>query len=130
MRTQITPTQLRHLLAADGYLDLQLPEAALRELRKSANLGPMEGPRMLLMGKALKQMFQHDEAIEVLERAARILPKPVRRIAWRELVECYRSVGSEQLADFAEQLAGEEPLRFSVSLADSEIVLESDSSPC
>lgn len=106
MRANISPTTIRNLIAADGYLDLEMPEHALRELENMGDAGLYEPPRQYLMGRALKMMDRLDDAIRPLEEAARHMPAPIRRLAWAELTECYRHLGSEELAQIAESLAG------------------------
>jgi hypothetical protein len=45
---------LRRLLAADGYLDLEMPVQALRELEAIEEPGPLEPAVQFLTGEALK----------------------------------------------------------------------------
>ncbi len=105
MRSNISPKTIRCLVAADGYLDLDMPEQALRELQSIDDAGFYEAPRQFLIGRAMKMQFRFDEAIQPLEKAARKMPSPFRRAAWAELVECYRSLGNEELAQIAETLS-------------------------
>ena len=107
MRIQMTPKTVRRLLSADGYLDLGMPERAIEELEKITDAGPLEGPTQLMHGIALKQVGNFTDAITHLEKAARIMPSPIRRFAWRELVDAYRAVGSMQLAETAQKLGGD-----------------------
>lgn len=107
MRTQLTTVSLRRLLAADGYLQFQLPHRAIAELEKTGPAGPLEGPRQLLWGIALNQSDHAMQAIPHLEQAARLLPPTARCCAWHELEYAYREVGSEELAELAHTLAGE-----------------------
>jgi predicted Zn-dependent protease len=116
MRIQMTPRTVRRLLSADGYLDLGLPERAVAELEKIDDAGPLEGPVQLMYGIALKQISNHPDAIIHLEKAARIMPSPIRRFAWRELVESYRAVGSEDLAAMAEKLGGDGDFQLKIAL--------------
>lgn len=116
MRVQMAPKTVRRLLAADGFLDLGMPRKAAQELGKINDAGPLEGPRQLLMGIALKQSEDHVSAIQHLEKAARIMPSPIRRFAWKELVEAYRAVGSEELANLAEKLAGDGQFQLKITL--------------
>jgi hypothetical protein len=116
MRTQLTPRNLRRLLAADGYLDLGLAERAATELEQIPAAGPLEGPRLLMLGIAKKQLGDFQEAVKHLERAARIMPKPIRRFVWRELVEPYRAVGALELSAMAEELGGEAELQLTIHL--------------
>ena len=74
---------------------LNMPQRAIGELNKIDDAGPLEGPRRLLMGLALKRSGDSDSAIPHLEKAARLMPSPARRFAWSELVTCYRCCGSD-----------------------------------
>lgn len=125
MRTTVTPKTMRRLMAADGYLHLDLPEMAASELEKVVDAGPYEGPRRLLLGLALKRAGEAELAIEHLEMAARVMPSPVRRFAWSELASCYRGMGNEDLADLAESLGGEKTYELRISLPCGEISIES-----
>jgi len=125
MRTTVTPKAIRRLLAADGFLHLDLPQKAVTELEKIENAGPLEGPRCLLLGLALKRNGESERAIQHLETAARIMPTPVRSFAWSELADCYRSMRSDDLADFAESLGGEKTYELRIALPFGEISVES-----
>lgn len=125
MRTSVTPKTIRRLLAADGYLHLELPQKAVHELEKIGHAGPLEGPRSLLLGLALKRNGEMERAIEHLETAARVMPTPVRGFAWSELAACYRSVQSDELADLADSLGGETTYELQIALPFGEIRIES-----
>lgn len=129
MRVQMAPKTVRRLLSADGYLDLGMPTQAARELDKITDAGPLEGPRQLLLGIALKQSQNHSLAIQHLEKAARIMPSPIRRFAWKELVEAYRAVGSEELAELAEKLAGDGEYQLKITLPLAEKTVDIAISP-
>ena len=129
MRIQMTPKTVRRLLSADGYLDLGMPERAIEELDKITDAGPLEGPTKLMHGIALKQVGQFPEAITQLEKAARIMPKPIRRFAWRELVDAYRAVGSMELAEMAEKLGGSGEFQLKIALPFAEMTLDIPSHP-
>lgn len=128
MRSAITPKSIRRLVAADGYLELNMPERALDELYKVDDAGPLEGPRQLLMGIAHKRAGEQEEAIPHLEIAARIMPKPARRFAWSELKSCYLAVGSEDLADLADTLGGDRDYELRIALPFSELTITSTES--
>lgn len=116
MRIQMTPKTVRRLLSADGYLDLGLPIRAVEELEKIDDAGVLEGPRQLLLGIALKQQESHKDAINHLEKAARLMPSPIRAFAWRELVDSYKAVGSEEMAALAKKLGGDGEFQLKISL--------------
>lgn len=119
MRVQMTPRTVRRLLAADGYLDLGLADRAAAELEQISVAGPLEGPRLLLLGLARKQLGDFGAAVRHLERAARMMPRAVRRFVWRELVDAYRGVGCEELAAMAEELGGDAELQLTIQLPSS-----------
>ncbi len=123
MRSQITPKSIRRLVAADGYMALNMHSRAVTELEKVDDLGPLEGPRRLLLGLALKRSGEQASAIPHLEQAARLMPSPVRRFAWSELASCYRSAGNEELADLAETLGGDTEFELRIALPHSELTI-------
>ena len=129
MRIQMTPKTVRRLLSADGYLDLGMPERAIEELDKVTDAGPLEGPTNLMRGIALKQVGNFMAAITQLEKAARIMPKPIRRFAWRELVDAYRAVGSMELAEMAEKLGGSGEFQLKIALPFADMTLDIPSPP-
>lgn len=129
MRIQMTPKTVRRLLSADGYLDLGMPERAVEELEKIADAGPLEGPTRLMHGIALKQIGNFTDAITTLEKAARIMPAPIRSFAWRELVDAYRAVGSMKLAENAEKLGGTGEFQLKIALPFADMTLDIPSHP-
>ena len=106
MRATISPRVIRKIIAADGYLDLDMPGEALEELQSIGPAGLYEAPKQYLIGRALKMLDRLDDAIRPLEDAARRMPGKYRKLAWAELTECYRALGSEELAQIAQSLAG------------------------
>lgn len=129
MRIQMTPKTVRRLLSADGYIDLGLPERAIEELEKITDAGPLEGPTHLMHGIALKQVGNFTDAITHLEKAARIMPTPIRRFAWRELVDAYRAVGSMKLAEMAQKLGGDGEFQLKIALPFANMTLDLPSHP-
>ena len=124
MRIQMTPKTVRRLLSADGYIDLGMPERAIEELEKITDAGPLEGPTQLMHGIALKQVGNFTDAITHLEKAARIMPSPIRRFVWRELVDAYRAVGSMQLAETAQKLGGDGEFQLKIALPFANMTLD------
>ncbi len=124
MRIQMTPKTVRRILSADGYLDLGMPEKAVEELEKIGDAGPLEGPVQLMYGIALKQTENFRDAITHLEKAARVMPAPIRRFAWRELVDAYRAVGSEELATLAQKLGGDGEFQLKIALPFAQMTLK------
>ena len=106
MRANVSPKTIRGIVAADGYIDLNMPGHALEELEGMEDAGLYEAPRQFLIGCALKMLDRLEDAIRPLEEAARRMPSPYRKLAWAELEECYRYLGSDELAQIANSLAG------------------------
>lgn len=96
---------VRHLRAADGYLQLQMPDYALEELDRIADPGPLEAPWQFLRGESLRTKQDYDAAIPPLQRAAELIPPPFNRAAWLSLSDCFRHRGQEHLADVVEMFA-------------------------
>jgi len=90
---------MRQLIAAEGYLELQLPVDALDELQKVESPGPFEGRYMWLTGQALRYQGLYDEAIAPLRHAARALPDENGRQAWEALKECLEKSGRSATAE-------------------------------
>ncbi len=129
MRTELAPKTVKRLLAADGFLDLGMPERAVEELEKIADAGVLEGPRQLLHGVALRTLEDHRAAIPHLEKAARLMPSPARRFAWNELSICYKAVGSSDMCELAEKLAGNDDLQLRIALPFASATIEFKMSP-
>jgi len=96
---------VKRLAAAEGYLELGLPEYALSELDSVQEAGPFEAISQLLRGEALQAEERFTEAIPALNRAAELVPAPFNQRALLGLSRCYRASGQEQLAVEAEQAA-------------------------
>ncbi|NNJ25928.1 hypothetical protein LzC2_20050 [Planctomycetes bacterium LzC2] len=90
---------VRRLMAADGYLQLGLPAAALAELDRVEHAGPLESARDYLVGQALMADDRHEDALEPLTRAAVAIPAPWNRAAYECLTECFRATGHDELAE-------------------------------
>ena len=92
---------VRRLAAAEGYLELQLPTYALNELNLVDDAGPFEPIAQLFRGEALQAQEKYAEAIQPLNLAAQMFPKPFNQRAFVALSNCYRHEGQDQLADQA-----------------------------
>lgn len=101
MNHEISYKVVKRLAAAEGYLELQLPLAALAELNRIEDAGPFEAIACLLKGEALSGTEQFQEAIEPLKKATELFPAPMNRRAWASLSRCYASTGQESLAEEA-----------------------------
>lgn len=105
MDTEFSQKTVRRLTAAEGYLELNMPEYALDELQAIENPGALEPAVCWLKGETLKAQRRYDEAIEPLQQAARTMPEPHNKRAWLSLSECFRRRGQTELADLAESFA-------------------------
>ncbi|WP_166830715.1 tetratricopeptide repeat protein [Thalassoroseus pseudoceratinae] len=103
---------VRHLVAAEGYLELELPGRALAELEciphneETTDLQPFVH---YLTGESLKDLERFEEAIDPLHEAARTMPAPYNRTVWTSLGECFRRDGQPVLAEVAEMFAEMNP---------------------
>ena len=97
----LTARVVRTLMAADGYLQLGLPAAALKELDGlgDGDCGPLASARDYLVGQALMADDRHEAALEPLRRAAETIPAPWNRAAYESLSVCFRATGQDVLAD-------------------------------
>lgn len=92
---------VRHLAAAEGYLELHMPTYALAELSRVSDAGPFEPIAQLFLGEALQAQEKYAEAIQPLNIAAQMFPKPFNQRAFMALSNCYRHEGQDRLADEA-----------------------------
>jgi tetratricopeptide (TPR) repeat protein len=90
---------VRRLAAAEGYLELGLPNYALAELKSVPDPGPFAPIAELFRGEALQAQEKYADAIEPLNRAAQMFPAPFNQRALLALSNCYRQDGQIQLAD-------------------------------
>lgn len=102
MAWRLDPKTVRRLTAAEGYIELGLPEMALKELEAVDGTGPFEAAKCYLTGEALKAQQKYAEAAGYLQRAATMVPLPQSRPVWVSLSECLRRIGKHELAEMAE----------------------------
>ncbi len=105
---KVSPRVARRISAAEGYLDLDMPVRAMRELEAITEPGPYEPTVEYMKGEALIAQRRFSEAIGPLKRAVQLIPPPHNREAWKSLGECYRLRGDEELADVIELFADQE----------------------
>jgi tetratricopeptide (TPR) repeat protein len=110
MDVNLVPKTMRRLQTAEGYLELNLPGRALAELNAIEDQGPFEAAIALLRGEALKIQERYSEALVPLKRAAKMIPSPLNKRAWRSLSECYRQSGRQELAEIADLVVNAEEL--------------------
>lgn len=101
MAEQVSVKTLKRLTAAEGYLELDLPDLALEELEGVEEPGPYVPVIDWLTGEALKEKREYDAAIDSLSRAIPGIPAPHNRRAIEALSECFRQTGKDELADVA-----------------------------
>lgn len=102
MAEQVSVKTLKRLTAAEGYLELDLPDLALEELEGIEAGDPYSAVVDWLTGEALKDKQQYEAAIESLSRAVQTIPSPHNRRAIESLSECFRRTGRDDLAAVAE----------------------------
>ncbi|MBI5760712.1 MAG: hypothetical protein HZA46_19510 [Planctomycetales bacterium] len=85
----------RRLQAAEGYLQLGLPDYALDELSRVDADGPFEAVRQGLTGEALKAAHRFDEAIPHFRQAIDLIPVALTSPVWKSLSECYAAAGDK-----------------------------------
>jgi tetratricopeptide (TPR) repeat protein len=85
----------RRLQAAEGYLQLGLPDYALDELSRVEADGPFEAVRQGLTGEALKAAHRFDEAIPYFRQALDLIPVSLTSPVWKSLSECYAAAGDK-----------------------------------
>ena len=107
--THVSRATVRRLMAAEGYLELDLPDYAMRELDAIGDPGLLEPHAHYLRGRTFVAQRRYEDAIEPLKNAATRLPAPHNRVAWLSLSRCYRRNGQNSLADVAEALANTPP---------------------
>ena len=95
MFTDVANRTTRRLTAAQGYLELKLPELALQELQSVQDPGPFVLPHLWMTGEVLKAQGRYDEAIALLRHVARSLPSPASQQAWQSLTECLQQSGRQ-----------------------------------
>jgi tetratricopeptide (TPR) repeat protein len=100
---------LKHLAAAEGYLQLSLPRYAIGELKRIDNPGVFQPIAELFLGEALHAQERFDEAAATLERAAPQLPPVLESRAWRALSSCYHELGRSEAAARAAETAKSMP---------------------
>lgn len=98
---------VKHLFAAEGYLELGMPQYALNELAGIEDPEPVEASVEYLSGEAFRQQERYDDAVKSLERAARLIPEPHNKVVWESLSDCFRKNGDEELAEIAAIIASE-----------------------
>lgn len=116
MQFHVSQKTLRHLRAAEGYLQLGMAGHALQELDDVTEVETCEGPLCFLRGEALKAQQRFEEASLSLQQATMLLPDVHTHYIWLSLGECFRETGRLQLAEVAEQTAAEIELKHTLEM--------------
>ena len=118
---------VRRLFAAEGYLELGMPDHALAELKEIEDSAPVEASVQFLTGEAYRQQQRYEEAIGPLEKATRLIPAPHNKVVWLSLSDCFRRSGHEDLAEMAEMFAQDAAaLEESGAFDDEDLDIEDD----
>ena len=64
----------------------------------------------LILPGSLQAQHRYSDAIEPLQRAARMIPAPHNRDAWLSLSICFREDGQQELAEVTEMFANTPPI--------------------
>jgi tetratricopeptide (TPR) repeat protein len=96
---------VKRLFAAEGYLELGMPQYALEELAAIEDATPVEASVEYLTGEAFRQQERYDDAVKSLERAAQLIPAPFNKVVWLSLSDCFRKRGDDELADIVDSIA-------------------------
>lgn len=95
----------RILREVEGYLEINMPQAALDVLNRMQEPGTFRGQQLYLTGEALRALERYQEALAPLEQAADLLPSNLR--VWLALGWCHKRNGRLDLAIEALQRAEE-----------------------
>jgi len=88
----------KRLSEAAGYLDLGMPQHALRCIENLGDLGPFTVPAEMIRAAAAQMENRFDDAAHSFEMIARFLPSPQNKPAWLAVSDYYRQAGKNDLA--------------------------------
>ncbi len=91
MSTQQRERVRRVRREAEGYLELGMPEYALRSLQRRGRLVHSDSRGCYLLGECLRELRRYNEAIFPLRRSLQLIPDDIH--AWMALAWCYKRVG-------------------------------------
>lgn len=91
------PIRIRHIeREAEGYLELGMPDHALRALEKLGPRSAVSANGLFLWGETLRSLGRFQEAIEPLDRAAAVDPDNIQ--VWLALGWCHKRTSRLDLA--------------------------------
>jgi Flp pilus assembly protein TadD len=76
---------------AEGYLELGVPEQALRSLQRQGKMVHADPRGCYLLGESLRELDRYREAIFPLRRSLELIPDDIH--VWMALGWCYKRVG-------------------------------------
>jgi tetratricopeptide (TPR) repeat protein len=94
LKDRIRRTKIQR--AAEGYLELGMPQQALETLARLGEPAAFDGHALYLRGEALRAMERYHEALLPLTEAAKVAPENVHvcfALGW-----CYKRTGQIHLA--------------------------------
>jgi tetratricopeptide (TPR) repeat protein len=94
LRNRIRQAKIQR--AAEGYLELGMPQHALETLARLGDPTGFDGHGLYLWGEALRAMERYREAVVPLTQAAEVAPENVH--VWFALGWCYKRTGQINLA--------------------------------
>ena len=96
---------LRTRREAEGYLELGMPEHALRSLQRRGKVVHADARGCYLLGEALRELRRYREAIIPLRRSLELIPDDIH--VWMALGWCYKRTDDIPNAIFALEQAVE-----------------------
>lgn len=81
---------------AEGYLELGMPEHALRTLQRRGQMVHGDARACYLLGESLRELHRYREAIFPFRRSLELIPDDIH--VWMALAWCYKRVGRIQRA--------------------------------
>jgi len=104
LRERLTRTRRE----AEGYLELGMPNHALRALERHQQLVLTDARGCYLQGEALRELRDYRAAIAPLNRSLELIPDDIH--VWMALAWCYKRVGHvEDAIDALERAVDVEP---------------------
>lgn len=99
---------LRARREAEGFLELGMPEHALRTLQRRGKVIHADARGCYLLGESLRELHRYRDAIIPLRRSLELIPDDIH--VWLALGWCFKRVGDMSHAiDALEQAAEIEP---------------------
>ena len=80
----------KHLLAAEGYLSLGMPDHALQALKQVSDPGDAAYQCLLLRGDALRAKLDHHQALHCFRQALELNPESLE--AFMGMAWCYKRI--------------------------------------